>query len=404
MAEKNGVLKKYFGLVLAGGIVLLGVLNFSRLSNYLVWVLGVIFPFILGPGIAFILNVPMSAMERRFRIPRILCLLITLVLIGGIIFLVMVLVIPELGRTMGTLANSVPAFFSRLGEWARTFFSDNPQITEALSQIELDTGHIWNVLTEYFRNGVGSFLGSTVSTAMSIVNSVGTFFMAFIFAVYVLMQKEKLGTQINKLLYAYLPEKKADRVREIGSHASRIFSRFISGQCIEVCILSLMFFVTLSIFRFPYALMISILVGITAFIPFFGAFIACFIGAFLILMISPVQALLFVVLFLVLQQIEGNLIYPHVMGNSVGLPSIWVFAAVVLGGNIMGIAGMIIFIPLCSLLYALLRENMYAKLKLKESPWADIPSAAVKEKKSILKKIMNKIRRKKKDSGDENNG
>lgn len=394
MAEKTSVLKKYFGITLAGGIILLGVLNFGTISKYLLWILGVVFPFLLGPCIAFILHVPMMALERKFHLKRILSLLITLVFIVGIIFLVLILVVPELGRTMVTLKNSIPVFLQSLQEWSKIFFTDNPQIINALSQLDFDLNDIEPILFNYLRNGIGSFLGSTVSAAMSIINSVVSFFMAFIFAIYILMQKEKLAVQFSKLMYAYLPEKKADRIREIAKLAGNTFSRFISGQCIEVTILGLLFFITMSIFHFPYALMISVLVAITAFIPVFGTFIAFFIGTFLILMVSPVQALLFMILFLVLQQIEGNLIYPHVMGNSVGLPSIWVFTAVVLGGNIMGIAGMIIFIPLCSVLYALLKENMYTRLKLKQSPWAEIPSEKPKEKKHRIRNLINRFKKK----------
>lgn len=205
-------------------------------------------------------------------------------------------------------------------------------------------------------------LDSTFSVAKNIVSSVATFFIAFVFACYILLQKEKLSVQVRKILYAYLPEKKVGTVLAVCSLAYKTFSNFLTGQCVEALILGLMFFVTMSVIRLPYALLVGILIAFTALIPIFGAFIGCVVGAFLILMVAPVKALIFVVMFLVLQQIEGNLIYPKVVGNSVGLPSIWVLAAVSIGGSLMGVVGMLIFIPLVSVVYTLFRGDVYRRL------------------------------------------
>ena len=180
------------------------------------------------------------------------------------------------------------------------------------------------------------------------------------------------GVQARMLLRALLPQKHADRVLYIFSLSYRTFTNFITGQCLEAMILGTMFFVVMSILRFPYALLVGILVAVTALIPIFGAFIGCAIGAFLILVVNPMQALAFVALFLVLQQVEGNLIYPHVVGNSVGLPSIWVLVAVTVGGNLMGLVGMLIFIPLVSVLYTLLREWVYRRLREKKLREEDV--------------------------------
>ena len=179
------------------------------------------------------------------------------------------------------------------------------------------------------------------------------------------MQKERLGRQVRKVLQAFMPAKRVARVIYICSLSYRTFSNFITGQCIEAVILGTMFFIVMSIFQFPYALLVGVLIAFTALIPIFGAFIGCIVGALLILMVNPMQALMFVIMFLILQQIEGNLIYPHVVGNSVGLPSIWVLVAVTLGGNLMGVAGMLIFIPLMSVAYALFREWVYRRLAKK---------------------------------------
>ena len=181
-----------------------------------------------------------------------------------------------------------------------------------------------------------------------------------------MLQKERLSVQARKILYAYFPQKRVEKVLSICSLTYDTFSHFLTGQCTEAVILGAMFFVVMGILRLPYALLVGILIAFTALIPIFGAFIGCIVGAFLIFMVNPAQALVFVVVFFILQQIEGNFIYPHVVGNSVGLPSIWVLAAVTVGGSMMGIVGMLIFIPAGSVIYALFRENVYQRLQRKK--------------------------------------
>lgn len=217
----------------------------------------------------------------------------------------------------------------------------------------------------FFKSGVGNVFDSTISVATSIVGAVTTFAIAFVFACYILLQKEKLHVQVKKILFAYLPEKRANNVLGICSLTYKTFSNFLTGQCVEACILGTMFFITMSIIRLPYALLVGVLIAFTALIPIFGAFIGCAVSAFLILMVDPWKALIFVIMFLVLQQLEGNLIYPKVVGNSVGLPSIWVLAAVSIGGSLMGVVGMLIFIPLLSVVYAIFRGDVYRRLEKK---------------------------------------
>lgn len=210
-------------------------------------------------------------------------------------------------------------------------------------------------------------LSTTMSAAVSIVNGVSTFAIGFIFAIYILFQKEVLGRQLCSLMNAFLPEPVVERTLYIAALAERTFSSFLTGQCVEAVILGVMFFVALSILRLPYALLVGVLIAFTALIPIFGAFVGLGIGAFLMLMVNPMDALIFTITFFVLQQIEGNLIYPHVVGGSVGLPSIWVLVAVTVGGSMMGVVGMLLFIPLCSVLYALLREAVHGRLAQKKA-------------------------------------
>lgn len=344
-------------------------------------------PFLLGAAMAFILNVPMRFLEEKLftphkgkgrarsrRLPkgvvRALSLLLTFLLVIAVILVLVLVVAPQLATTIAGLGVTIQAAVNRFLAWAEDQFANNPQISQWLANLYIDWRSIdWeSILTSivnFLKNGAGDVLSSTISAVGSVVSGVTTFFIALVFACYLLLQKEKLGLQCRKALYALLPEKGADRVVEICSLSQRVFSNFITGQCTEAVILGALFFVAMTLFRMPYALLVSCLIAVTALIPIVGAFIGCFVGAFLLLMVSPMQALIFVIMFLVLQQIEGNLIYPHVVGSSVGLPSIWVLVAVTVGGNLMGVAGMLVFIPLTSVLYSLFREFVYKRLKQK---------------------------------------
>jgi predicted PurR-regulated permease PerM len=246
--------------------------------------------------------------------------------------------------------------------------AEYPEIADYISRYNFNWEQIFGNVYNFLINSGGNMLQSTFQMASSIIGGVIDFFLGFIFAVYILLQKEKLGQQSRKLIYAYLPERMADKIISVCSLAAKIFAKFLSGQCLEAVILGSIFFVAMSIFRFPYALMISVLIGFTALIPVFGAFIGCFVGAFLILIVDPWMALWFILLFFVLQQLEGNFIYPHVVGGSVGLPSMWVLLAVTIGGSTMGVAGMLIFIPMASVLYTLLREATYKRLAKRNIP------------------------------------
>jgi len=205
-----------------------------------------------------------------------------------------------------------------------------------------------------------------MEAAKNIISGVSTFFIAFVFSCYILMQKERLSVQVRKLMYAFIPEDWTNIFIALGSLTYKTFSSFLTGQCVEAVILGMMFFIVMSIFNFPYAMLVSVLIAFTALIPVFGAFIGCAVGTLLILLVNPMKGLIFVVVFLVLQQIEGNFIYPHVVGNSVGLPSMWVLAAVSVGGSLFGVVGMLVFIPIVSVIYTILRGIVNRRLKEKK--------------------------------------
>ena len=364
----------------------------------------IIFPFILGGAIVFVINVPMSFLEKKIfenikkenkaarKLARPVSLLLTIVLVVGVIALVMIGVIPQLTKTMGSLMINITDFIPQIKIWIRDFFHDNREIMKLVDQVQFkpDQAIRWGI--SLLGNGAGNMMNTTMSAVGSVVSGLATFFIAFSFACYVLFQKEKLHVQIRKVLFAFLPKQKADAFLKVCSLTYRTFANFLTGQCLEAVILGCMFVVTLSILRMPYALLIGVLIAFTALIPIFGAFIGCAVGSFLIFMVSPKQAIIFIIVFLVLQQIEGNLIYPHVVGESVGLPSIWVLAAVTIGGNLMGIVGMLVFIPLLSVVYTIFRKVVYQRLKkrhIKQVTATDIEEYTEKETASTEKNIKN---------------
>ena len=304
--------------------------------------------------------------KKPFRkLARPMSLILTLIIVIGVVVLVMFVVIPELGKTLISLGRTIRLFVPEAQRFLEELFTDNSEIQNWLNGLNLDPERMIDSAMSFFQNGAGNVLNSTVSAISSIVSGVTTFVIAFVFSCYILLQKEKLSVQVQKVMHAYLSEKHVEWCMEVCSLTFRSFSSFLTGQCVEALILGTMFFIVMSIFNMPYAMLVGVLIAFTALIPIFGAFIGCVIGAFLILMVDPLQALGFIIMFLVLQQIEGNLIYPKVVGSSVGLPSIWVLAAVTIGGSLMGVVGMLIFIPIVSVFYNLFRSSVYKRLRKK---------------------------------------
>lgn len=370
----HNTIKKIRGLMLFAAVVLLAVTYIQEVFIMAGLAFGIVKPFLIGAAIAFVLNLPMTAIERhlfgkirseRFkRLQRPFSIVLALLAIVLILLFVLLTVVPQLGKTITQLGNQIPVFINESILLLEKLSKDYPQIEEnfmELANLKFDwEGMIGNVIG-FLKNGAGVMLMSTVGMAGSIVSGVVNAFIALVFAIYILAQKEKLGSQLKRVMKAYLPEKRNQQALKVCGLLNQNFSRFITGQCLEAVILGGMFFVSMSLLRFPYALLVGVLISFTALVPIVGAFVGCFVGAFLILVDDPLKALWFVILFLVLQQIEGNLIYPRVVGSSVGLPSIWVLAAVSVGGSMFGILGMLVFIPLLSTFYALLRENVNAR-------------------------------------------
>ena len=345
-----------------------GLQNLDRVGVILNKVWGLMSPFVVGGSLAFILNVPMQAIEKilpkkMVKMRRAAALALTLLAVLGVLALVLLLILPQLGRTIASIGAQLPGFWAGCQKWLADLMVQYPVLEEwASSEFITDWEGAVSAVAEWFKNGGFALVGNAATAATGIVMQFVDFFIGLIFALYLLVCKETLTRQAKMLLYAWGPAHRAEKVIEVARLTGHTFSKFLSGQCLEACILGSLFAVGMLLCRMPYVTLISVLVAVTALIPVFGAFIGCFVGAFLILVQNPIQAVWFVVLFLCIQQIEGNLIYPHVMGNAIGLPSIWVLFAVLLGEGLMGILGMLLFIPLTSVCYTLLREQVHKRL------------------------------------------
>ena len=372
-------IKKIRWLIAFAILLYLGVQNLHIVISTVRVLLGFLFPFIIGFGIAFILNIPMKFIEHHLfgkalkqekktvqKLARPVSLVLSICFVICIIVIVMLVVVPELGATFVNIAKKIEENIPVFQKWIDNVFGNNPEVVKWAQSLDIEPGKIIDSVLGVLKNGVNNIVSSTVSITMGLLTTAMNVSIGFVFACYVLLQKEKLLQQIKKVMYAMFPEKPVRYLTHVWNLANRIFSSFITGQCIEAVILGSMFFVSMTILHFPYAMLVGVLISFTALIPLFGGIIGCWVAFFLILMISPVKAVLFLGLFLILQQIEGNLIYPHVVGGSVGLPSIWVLVAVTLGGSLMGIAGMLIFIPTVSVIYTLFREWVYARLEKKQ--------------------------------------
>ena len=371
--EKKTLRNIFLGVIAC--IILYWVLNETEQVKAVVSLISnVTFPFVLGASLAFVLNVPMRAIEgtlkgvKKTGLRRVLAVLFTFVGVLLILAAVFLLLIPQIGDTIRTLIPKLFDFADSVQSFVVNSINDNPDLMEIIGK-EFEQFD-WAALAQESIKMVSTSITTIISGAFSAIATASSILMdvviAIVFAVYCLFQKETLARQGRKLLYAFLPEKTADYIVRIMRLTNSTFSNFFSGQCLEVVILGSMFAITMAIFNMPYVPLVSVLIAVTAFIPVVGAWVGCVLGAFFILVANPLQAVWFVVMFVILQQIENNLIYPRVVGTSIGLSGMWVLIAVGVGGALMGVAGMFLMIPVVSVLYTLLSEFTNARLDAKD--------------------------------------
>lgn len=353
-------------------IVLIGIGCYWALNNFQIIldifnsILAVIMPFLLGIMIAFILNVLMIRIEKilsRFILDkkytsfkRVISIIVSLLIVIGVIGIIITLIIPELTNAIKVIVKSFPETFEQLQVWINQNGNSFPQLETWINRVDLNS--IASELSGLFKIGLTGMLGSTVDVISMFFTSILNLVVGIVFALYILMSKETLKRQSHKLIDAYIPKRISVKLLEVGTLARTTFSNFVIGQTVEAFILGTLCAVGMAVLNLPYAPMVGSLVGITAFVPIVGAFIGGGIGAFMILTVDPMQALIFIIFLVVLQQLEGDLIYPRVVGSSVGLPSIWVLFAVTVGGGLWGITGMLFSVPVLSVVYALIKGHV----------------------------------------------
>ena len=393
--ELNGKTLRRIFLGVAGCIVLYWLLHETeRLLSVLGFVTKMLSPFIVGSALAFVLNVPMRSIEDNLlkKIPkkglrRAIALILTLIAVALLLFGIFALLIPQLIDTIESIAEQLPEFFANVQKTITDYLNANPELMEWVYENTDFQNFNWSELVQnavsIVTDGLGNILTKTLAAVVTLGTGIFNAILSLVFALYCLTRKEILARQGRRLLYSVLPEKACDEIIRVFRMTNKTFSKFISGQCLEAVILGAMFAVTMSIFNMPYVALVSVIITVTALVPIVGAFAGCIVGAFFILVVDPALAFWFVVLFLVLQQIEGNLIYPRVVGSSVGLPGMWVLVAVAVGGEFMGVTGMLLMIPLASVCYALAREftdNRVEQRKIPIDKLQDHPISLARQK------------------------
>lgn len=380
--------KKILALIIFTLFFLWVVLNWNTVISFFDKVFDLIFPFILGIAIAFVLNILTKLFEEKLfgmdlrrkgknakmqkqkksKWKRGISLILAIIVLIAIVALVVGLVIPELIKTVQMLFVSIPDLLEEGKVYIADLLKEYPQINTSITDLQNSIENL-NINEEInkFLNTYGSgILVTSVNVISGMASAIVTFVLALAFALYALVQKEKLILQSKKLLYAYVEKDKADKIMRVARTANTTFTNFISGQFIEALILGFLCMVGMLILGIPHAVTIGVMIAFTALIPIVGAIIGTVIGAILILPISPIKAVVFVIFLLILQQIEGNIIYPKVVGSSVGLPGIWVLVAISIGGSLWGLVGILLSVPLFSVIYAVLGENVNLRLKEKK--------------------------------------
>lgn len=375
-------IKKYIKIGIIVAVLYLAVTNIEFVWEIVKSVTNAIYPLVLGVIIAYIMSLILKPLEKIYfpkaknkiliKSRRPICILLSFLIIVLVIALVLLMVIPEIVASATLIGREIPDVYRSLHSWVTEKSAAIPQIQQWLPSLQnFDISDAMSRIVNFIISGTGGMLNSAFGVVTGFVGGVTNLVIAIIFAVYMLFNKERLLNQMMRVSEAYIKIKNKLWFRHVIETANRSFSKFIIGQCTEAVILGLLCIIGMSIFRFPYAVMTGTVVGVTALIPIIGAFLGAIIGAFMIFTVDPMQALFFLIFLIVLMQIEGNLIYPRVVGNSIGLPGIWVLAAVTVGGGLWGIAGMLIGVPLAATVYKLLRESVNGRLATVEAAGED---------------------------------
>lgn len=376
MSFDRNTMKHLLFLITFTVLLLLGIQHFNTVMEYIHFFIRLFLPFIVGTCMAFILNLPMRFLERSIfpKIPskllhkfhRPIALSLSLLFIVSIVGTVGLLILPEFIDRLSLLVNTFGTFIEKFGQIISSSSKEHSFISAWLGELDLNWSEIGKAGTDYIQSFLHTLFSSTFSIVSTIMNGMMNFMISFMFAMYILSRKEQLSSQAQQLLFAYVKKEWAIKVYHLFTLINKTFSNFITGQCLESLIQFFVFYLLLTVLKFDYALLISIFIAFMSFIPIIGSYISSYTSAFLLFMVSPWKAFLFLLLFMVVQQLDSTFIYPKIVGNSVGLPPMWVIVAVTVGGRLLGIVGMVTFIPLCSILYTLLKKDAKQRLKEKE--------------------------------------
>lgn len=384
--------KKKFknGLLFATAIILIYavIMNFNKLGGFISAIYAVISPLLGGVVLALILGTPMSKFEQFFhflnrkskakkKLPEKFITMISLILsyllaIVAITFVIGIM-IPALVESITEIIKSAEKLYPKALALLEKYNFETADLKAMIDKINFDQ------LISTLTSNAGHILDTVKNSINDLITFLANLVTMVIFSIYLLANKKRIGRQTDDIINAYCSEKLAPKIKYLVSLTVKTFTKFFSGQCVEAIILGSIFFVAMTVFGFPYAPVISVVIGVTAFIPYVGAFIGCIVGVLLILMVSPMRALIFVAMFLIIQQLENNLIYPRVVGGSIGLPAMWTFAALIIGGAVYGVVGMLVFIPLASIIYTLLKNDVAARLKAKKIKAAEAVTEAEAE-------------------------
>ncbi len=363
-------------------LVYLGLQNMSVVVSFFIWVLQVMLPFIIAICCTLFLNVPLKAIEKRLfrakngkpvkpileKMRRPVSLALSIALFIAVIGAFLIIIIPEIGRSLNALAAAIPGAINQFRDWITQLGEENEVVKDALSNIKINWDDVTKYITSFLQNDAAGVVSYAMGMISSIVGIAINFFLGIVLSIYALMQKEKLSSSAKKLIYSIFPVKAADFIVEVGTLTNRSFYNSITGQMMECVILGSLTALGMTIFGFPYAALIGVMVAVLSWIPMFGVGIGAAIGALFILTVDPIQAIWFVVFMICLQQIEGNFIFPRVVGNNMGLPPILLVSAIILFSNFFGIVGLLISGPTMCVIYTLVRRFMFTRLRAKKIP------------------------------------
>ncbi len=363
--------KEIIKIICFAVVLIFAFIHIKEIWNFLGFLIKLLMPFIIGIVIAFVLNILINLIEKKLlnkskmsnKSKRTISLILSLAIIFTFIIILLLLIIPQLKNTVELFVDNMPMYEENVKELLDKFNIDPNIVVE----IEEGVKNFGDVAIDFIKNNSDKILEITLGVATNVISVIVNFVIAVVFAIYLLAQKEKLLLQLNKVLRAYFPTSKVSKIRDIAKLSNRICASFVSGQCLEAVIIGVLCFIGMLILGIPYVATISVLIGVTALIPVYGAFIGTIVGAFLIFMVSPIKALIFVIFILILQQFEGNLIYPKVVGKSVGLPGIWVFMAVTIGASLAGVIGMLVSVPIASICYSIIATDVNYRTEAKNS-------------------------------------